>query len=93
MRVEEIALRQEIRQMLNEAGVNRNTLREMAEKLVSEEVARQVGNTLKNINVEAMVRKQAEGYVNGYSFKETVRQAVLSELKDKIDVNINVGCP
>lgn len=30
MRVEEIALRQEIRQMLNEAGINRETLREMA---------------------------------------------------------------
>lgn len=33
MRVEEIALRQEIRQMLNEAGINKNTLRDMAEKL------------------------------------------------------------
>lgn len=30
MRVEEIALRQEIRQMMNEAGLNKNTIREMA---------------------------------------------------------------
>lgn len=31
MRVEEIALRQEIRQMMNEAGLNKNTIREMAQ--------------------------------------------------------------
>ena len=37
MRVEEIALRQEIRQMLNEAGINKNTLRDMAEKVMREE--------------------------------------------------------
>ena len=30
MRVEEIALRQEIRQMMNEAGLNKNTIRKMA---------------------------------------------------------------
>ena len=34
MRVEEIALRQEIRQMMNEAGLNKNTIREMAQNLL-----------------------------------------------------------
>ena len=42
MRVEEIALRQEIRQMMNEAGLNKNTIREMAQKLLEEEVKKQV---------------------------------------------------
>lgn len=36
MRVEEIALRQEIRQMMNEAGLNKNTIRKMAQKLLEE---------------------------------------------------------
>ena len=42
MRVEEIALRQEIRQMLNESGINRETLREMAQNTIKEEVEKQV---------------------------------------------------
>lgn len=33
MRVEEIALRQEIRQMISEAGINKNTIQEMAEQI------------------------------------------------------------
>ncbi len=33
MTVEQIAIRQEIRQMLNEAGVNKTTLREMAKEV------------------------------------------------------------
>lgn len=32
MRVEEIALRQEIRQMMTEAGLNKNTIKEITEK-------------------------------------------------------------
>lgn len=32
MKVEEIALRHEIRQMMNEAGINKNVIRDMAEK-------------------------------------------------------------
>ena len=34
MRVEEIAVRQEVRQMLSEAGLNRNTLREMTQQIL-----------------------------------------------------------
>lgn len=36
MRVEEIAMRQEIRQMLNEAGLNRNSIRAMAKAILKE---------------------------------------------------------
>ena len=38
MRVEEIAVRQEVRQMLSEAGINRNTLREMTQEILREEI-------------------------------------------------------
>ena len=41
MRVEVIALRQEIRQMLNEAGINKNTLYEMAKEVMQEELEKQ----------------------------------------------------
>lgn len=38
MRVEEIALRQEIRQMISEAGINKNTIQEMAEQIFKKEI-------------------------------------------------------
>ena len=40
MRVEEIAVRQEIRQMLNEAGINKNTLKDMVKEILQEEVSK-----------------------------------------------------
>ena len=42
MRVEEIAVRQEVRQMLAESGLNRNTLREMTQQILREEIKKQV---------------------------------------------------
>ena len=55
MRVEEIALRQEIRQMLNEAGINRETLREMTQNAIKEEVDKQVKFKLSQTNIMSMV--------------------------------------
>lgn len=45
MRVEEIALRQEIRQMLNEAGYNRNTLKELVKEVMHEELKAAIGGS------------------------------------------------
>lgn len=57
MRVEEIALRQEIRQMMNEAGLNKNTIREMAQKLLEEEVKKQVKTAFAQNNIERIVTR------------------------------------
>ena len=54
MKVEEIALRQEIRQMLNEAGINKNTLRDMAEKVMREEIEKQVKNAINQSTLIAL---------------------------------------
>ena len=40
MRVEEIALRQEIRQMLSEVGLDKNTLYDMAKQVLQEEISK-----------------------------------------------------
>ena len=57
MKVEEIALRQEIRQMLNEAGINKNTLRDMAEKVMREEIEKQVKNAINQSNINSIISK------------------------------------
>lgn len=47
MRAEEMALRSEIRQMLNEAGINRNTLAAMVRESIDSIVKNQVNQVLK----------------------------------------------
>lgn len=60
MRVEEIALRQEIRQMLNEAGINKNTLHDMAKEVMQEEIAKQVKNALNQSNINNIVYRKID---------------------------------
>ena len=62
MKVEEIAVRQEVRQMLSEAGINRNTLREMAEQTLKEQIKKQVKYAVQRIDVNAIVRHEMESY-------------------------------
>ena len=49
MRVEEMALRSEIRQMLNEAGFNKNTLKDLVKEVLQEELRK----AIKQANAEA----------------------------------------
>lgn len=86
MRVEEIALRQEIRQMLSEAGINKNSLREMAEMILQEETEKQVKNLLHQINTDHLLSSK----LNSYEFKEMLRNAIRTEVKDSIKISVDV---
>lgn len=86
MRVEEIALRQEIRQMLNEAGINKNTLFEMAKEVMQEEIAKQVKNAIKQINITNIVDRR----INSYEFKDMLKEAVRKEISEAVNINIDV---
>ena len=46
MTVERIAIRQEVRQMLNEAGINKNTLKDMVKEVLQEELKRAIFQAL-----------------------------------------------
>ena len=81
MKVEEIALRQEIRQMLNEAGINKNTLRDMAEKVMREEIEKQVKNAINSI---------VYSKVNSYELNDMMRAAIKKEISEAVDIKINV---
>lgn len=69
MRVEEMALRSEIRQMLNEAGFNRNTIKQMIKESIDEIVKNQVNQVL-------MERKEKDlgGVVEAYLDNKLQRQ-------------------
>lgn len=55
MRIEEIALRQEARQMLNEAGLDKENLRELVLKDMDEKVVKAIEGKIKGVDFEQMI--------------------------------------
>ena len=60
MRVEEIALRQEARQMLCEAGLNKESLKELVLKDLNDKVVQAVEKKIKGMDFEGMVERRVE---------------------------------
>ena len=87
MRVEEIALRQEIRQMMNEAGLNKNTIREMAQKLLEEEVKKQVKTAFAQNNIERIVTRN----ISKWDLREAVKDYVKSDIKVSVKIEEGVS--
>lgn len=86
MRAEEIAVRQEVRQMLSEAGINRNTLREMTQEILREEIKKQIKIVSRGIDVNKAVRHELESYEG----KSALRDAIKKEVRDRISINVDV---
>lgn len=60
MQVEEIVMRQEIRQMLNEVGINKNTLKAMAKEVLNEEIEKACKQAISEFNVEKYAKTQLQ---------------------------------
>lgn len=86
MRVEEIAIRQEIRQLLTEAGLNKNTIREMANEVLREEMAKQVKNALNQNNINNIIKSKISSYEMMNLLKEAMRQEVKNAIKISVEV-------
>lgn len=93
MRVEEIALRSEIRQMLNEAGINRDTLKEMVKESINDIVKNQVNQVLMERRDEDL-SEAVSRYLDS-NMRTIVRNSAESEIKNKLrwmnfSVNVQV---
>ena len=96
MRVEEMALRREIRQMLNEAGFNKNTIKDLVKEVLKEELTKAikqaVGETNYDIvgytksNIDSVINKTTEKVV-----REKITDAIVGSYfrSMKVDVSIN----
>lgn len=96
MKVEEMALRSEIRQMLNEAGFNKNTLKGLVKEVLEEElrkaIKQAVGETNYDIvgytkaNIDSIINKITEKVV-----KEKITDTVVGNYfrRMKVDVKID----
>ena len=95
MRIEEIALRQEARQMLCEAGLSKEELKELVLKDIDDKVIQAIESKIKGIDFEQMimdrvdkaltkavndiVRKEGEGYF--YNSRLNIRATASFEEK------------
>lgn len=96
MRVEEIALRSEIRQMLNEAGFNRNTLKDLVKEVLKEELNRAIGQAIAetNCDIAGYTKKNIDSVINKTTEKvvrEKITDALVTHYFNhmKVDVSIN----
>jgi type III secretory pathway lipoprotein EscJ len=93
MRVEEMALRSEIRQMLNEAGFNRETIKQLIKDSIDDIVKNQVNQVLME-RTEKDLNKVVSEYIDSRLYTQ-IRNTSESVIRDKLkwmkfDVNINV---
>lgn len=82
MRVEEIALRSEIRQMLNEAGINRETLKEMVKESINDIVKNQVNQILMERRDEDLSEAVSK-YLDS-NMRTIIRNCTESTIKEKL---------
>ena len=90
MRVEEIALRQEIRQMLNEAGFNKNTLKDLVKAVIEEEskkIIKQsdvIGYT--KMNIDSILNKTTEKVV-----REKITNTIVGNYFNQMTVDVKIN--
>ena len=75
MRIEEIALRQEARQMLCEAGLNKESLKELVLKDMDDKVTQAIEKKLKGVEFEDMILRRVDSSLNK-AIDEIVRRQV-----------------
>ena len=64
MRIEEIALRQEARQMLCEAGLNKEELKELVLKDIDDKVVQAIESKIKGVDFERMIVSRVDKALN-----------------------------
>lgn len=75
MRLEEIALRQEIRQMLNEAGINKNTLKDTVNEVLTETIERATVQALHERDLDSAVGSTIQRCIDN-SARSIVREEI-----------------
>lgn len=95
MRVEEIALRSEIRQMLNEAGFNKNTLKDLVKEVLKEELNKAIKQAVAETdydivgytrrNIDSIINKTTEKIV-----KERITDAIVGNYFKRMKVDIKI---
>ena len=79
MRVEEMALRSEIRQMLNEAGYNKDTLKELVKQVLTEQLERAIKQAINETDFNGYIQDNVNKII-----RDTTRNVVKDRITDRI---------
>lgn len=95
MRVEEMALRSEIRQMLNEAGFNKNTLKDLVKEVLKEELNKAINQAVAETNYDIVgyTRRNIDCIINKTTekvVKERITDAIVGNYFKKMTVDVNI---
>ena len=91
MRVEEMALRSEIRQMLNEAGFTRETIKQLVKESIDDIVKNQVNQVLME-RKEKDFSEVVSDYLDSrmYRFIRNSTESVIQDKLEGLDFAVNV---
>lgn len=91
MKVEEMALRSEIRQMLNEAGFNRDAIKQLVKESIDDIVENQVNQVLME-RKEKDLGKVVEEYIDSRLYRQ-IQNCTVDVIRNKLrwmDFKVNV---
>lgn len=91
MKVEEMALRSEIRQMLNEAGFNKDTIKQLVKESIDDVVRNQVNQVLME-RKEQDLEKVVENYIDNRLYRQ-IQNCTENVIKQKLqwmDFKVNI---
>ena len=77
-------MRQEIRQMLNEAGITKNTLKDMVKEVLNEELDKACKQVMAEYNVEGSVQTYFKNNA-GRALKDCLNSEVKQIMREKLD--------
>ena len=92
MTAEQIALRQEVRQLLNEAGINKNTLKDIVKDVIEEELTKAVKQVMQEMNLIGAINQATSGNIQKL-VREELRNAINTRVNgyfNKINVSVDI---
>ena len=93
MRVEEMALRSEVRQMLNEAGFNKNTLKQMVKDVLVEEIEKAVKQAVNETDFDGYVKATANSIIRDAArahLKDTITRQIVGDWFNRMSVSVDI---
>lgn len=93
MRVEEMALRSEIRQMLNEAGFNKNTLKDEVKSVLSEEIEKAVKQAINETDFNRYIKQEVNSIIRDATknyLKSVITDRLVSRWFNRMEINVDI---
>lgn len=96
MKAQEMALRSEIRQMLNEAGYNKNTLKTLVKQVLQEELKKAINQAIHetNCDINGYINSNINSLINkavDKSVKEKITDKIIGSYFNKMEVSVKVS--